>query len=73
MAKLQDAGADAGYLINSQTAETEAYDLGTSLQTLLTHLILLLSFGLFSRGQWSPALIVLGVYLVTLVGLAQEN
>ena len=73
MARLQEEEDDAGYLIGSQTAETRTYHLGTSLQTLLTHLILLLSFGLFSRRQWGPALIVLSVYLVTLVGVAHEK
>lgn len=73
MARLQEEEVKAGYLIGSQAAETRAYNLGTSRQTLLTHLILLLSFGLCSRGQWGPALIVLAVYLVTLVGVAQKK
>lgn len=40
------------------------------LQTLLTHLLLLLSYGLFSRGEWNPALLVFVVYIVTLSVIA---
>jgi CHASE2 domain-containing sensor protein len=38
-----------------------------ALQMLLTQLLLLLSAGLFYRGQWLPALTVLAVYIVTLI------
>ena len=44
-----------------------AFDPGKLLQTFLINLLLLLSAGLFSRGEWGPALIVLTVYVVTLV------
>ena len=46
---------------------TSAFNPAALLQTFLTNLILLLSVGLFSRGEWGPALIVLFVYVVTLV------
>ena len=46
---------------------TSAFNSGKLLQTFLTNLILLLSVGLFSRGEWGPALIVLSVYAVTLI------
>lgn len=46
---------------------TSAFNPGELLQTFLTNLIFLLSVGLFSRGEWGPALIVLAVYAVTLV------
>jgi len=46
---------------------TSAFNPGVLLQTFLTNLILLLSVGLFSRGEWGPALIVLSAYVVTLV------
>jgi hypothetical protein len=72
MARLQDGvrvpeEAEADYQSGSRTAETRVSDLGMSLQTLLTHLLLLLSLGLFSRRDWGPALIVLAVYIITLV------
>ncbi len=73
MARLQEERAKADYLIGSQTVETKVSDPGTSLQTLLTHLMLLLSFGLFSRAEWGPALIVLAAYVVTLVGVFYNN
>lgn len=69
MARLQDERAEADYRIASQTAETRAFNLGTNLQTFLTHLILLLSLGLFTKHEWGPALIVLAVYVITLVAV----
>lgn len=69
MAGLQEEGDEADYLIGSQTAEPRASNLGRSLQALLTNLILLVSIGLFSTGEWGSALIVLAIYVVTLVGL----
>jgi len=73
MATLQEEGAQADYLIGSQTAETRVSNLRASLHTLLTHLMLLLSLGLFARRQWGPALIVLAVYVVTLVVNASDG
>ena len=72
MERLQDGGrvpegAAADYPRGSHTAENIASVLGMSLQTLLTHFLLLLSFGLFSRSEWGPALITLSVYVVTLI------
>ena len=46
---------------------TSAFDPGKLLQAFLINLLLLLGVGLFSRGQWAPALVVLSVYVVTLV------
>lgn len=46
---------------------TSAFNPGKSLQTFLTNLILLLSVGLSSRGEWGPALIVVFVYAAMLV------
>ena len=46
---------------------TSAFNPRQSLQTFLINLMLLLSVGLFSRGEWGPALIVLSVYVVILV------
>jgi hypothetical protein len=46
---------------------TSAFDLKKSLQMFLTHLLLLLSWGLFSKGKLGPALIVLAIYVVTLI------
>lgn len=78
MAKLQETAAETDYLIGSQTAETRATNLRASLQLFLTHLLLLLSLGLFFRREWGPALIVLAVYVITLVvsasgGVFSEN
>jgi hypothetical protein len=73
MARLQEEGAEANFLGGSPTAETRAFNLGTYLQPFLTHLILLLSLGLFSRHQWGPALIVLAVYVLTLVAVFSKN
>jgi len=67
MARLQEEGAETDYLISSRCGATRTYNLRASLQTLLTHLMLLLSLGLFSRREWGPALIVLAAYVITLV------
>ena len=73
MARLQEEGTETDYVIGSQTGQTTASDLGRSLQALLTNLILLRGIGQFSRGEWSPALIVLAIYVVTLVGVFCNN
>jgi hypothetical protein len=71
MARLENGvrvpeGIEAEYSRGSHTAENLAFVLGISLQSLLTHILLLLSFGLFSRREWGPALIVFAVYVITL-------
>jgi hypothetical protein len=73
MARLQEEGAETDCLIGFQTGETRASDLGRSLQAFLTNLILLVGMGQFSRGEWAPALIVLAIYVVTLVGVFCNN
>ena len=63
----RSGGAESDYRIGAQIAEPRALNLGKSLQILFTQLLLLLSLGLLSRGEWGPALVVLSAYVVTLV------
>jgi len=42
-------------------------------QILLTNLMLLLSAGLFHRGEWLPALTVLAAYVATLMMVVSSN
>ena len=48
-------------------ALANALDPITLFQAILFQMLLLLSFGLFTRGEWGPALVVLTVYVLTFV------